>query len=1283
MIAKMKEMAHDVVLLQETNLSRKQDGEVAGREDGATNGGQGIESFYVQSQESPQRGGVAVWIRKPLCGELFREYASQPVQEAWVVVTVAPKAHVLVGNCYWNGNFTVEEWKREAGAAVERWSEIMEEWQGPVLIGGDFNCRNLAPFLKRLKEMGIWKSHQKSWPVPKVQRRAGYSTMSVRGKLLLKLMKKNGLNFARNSGLSSTFFRLSQGYESCLDYFLTRDDVSPAMNLSAVVTELDVGVDQYHLPIVVTARFEAALPHSFPRVKPRRFINKRGLRGNRGSAFIVGLAPVLKEWERLNPIAEEKDADPALRELAGTIMKFAEEELGTYEVRPRAQRWTAWYNPALKKKRAVLMEMTRKIHREMKRRNRVQRPLMREQVSEEILRQVVFDLMRRDRMTAVREYRCALKTAHRKFCRKQWDKLTSVGRKKTPGDRPPRATSALYRMLRLKRGAGKATRSAIRPPEDALVARLAKSAGGNLAGLVPGSEEANMFKEINECVDRAMAGESTPEEEARRAASCPLYRENRQNFKMLVAEVFPPEVFDAIQVMALNKASGLNGVVIDLLKSAARWVRNGFHRQRPEPQSAAGIVLQVLATLFTKLLKLELWPSVWKEALVVFIYKNRGKRNDAKNYRALAMVCHIAKILEVIQHKRNEFLDASLHDAQFGFRQEVGVYECILVQQAALWNFINVDPWTGNLYSPEERRYAILVFQDMAAAYDSFPHAVLLKRYAELGAPPNVLRFLKSILSGRSAQVPRQGGTAIRVDLDKGCGVGQGSVDSPLNFGVYVNPLLVTSFKFFLKQLKARMQLMTDIRVYGSKKKSANIAAFADDVETQFSSTEMANTYYASKGEAGAVSSEWAVANGCRWNLGKYKAQVMGKMAKSEYEKYPLKIGERVMEYPTEDVVNLGHVFPCDYKKLMCFSMIPASLNTVACLTASHSASEVTSMSTLVILQTLKTVVWQQVLYRAATSLRFRWHFTAVVAAEKLQRKCLRRAFSAYNLTRTHRLYLETGIFPIEYHIVVRQLCMLKKQFLGKSVSARLTARAVLGKTLYPPVSSGRALSDVEAKREGTLEYDVLQLFRFCNRPADDSVAQKVYNMVKKPVVECDKEDFKEIVKDLLREKLFEELKAKEGRECEGWMTRPLEEGGFVGKLKFGQEAYVKHGRWDAKYGFVWRVNRFNAPSFPGRPAHVYPCVMCHATAADDPHHFMSTCTDSEIVRLRDLFKKESAMINGLKFDISACDQDDSTHRTRIGALKKSLKILRKIYEARHRALPRGSAARFNFREPF
>ena len=111
---------------------------------------------------------------------------------------------------------------------------------------------------------------------------------------------------------------------------------------------------------------------------------------------------------------------------------------------------------------------------------------------------------------------------------------------------------------------------------------------------------------------------------------------------------------------------------------------------------------------------------------------------DPKNWRGLAMLSYVGKLLGNVMHIRLSCLNYWLHAMQGGFRPRRGVYEQGMVDFVTAWRHVMMNGDNlreGALRYKNKRRKLIMVFQDMAAAYDSFPHAVLMLRFARLATP--------------------------------------------------------------------------------------------------------------------------------------------------------------------------------------------------------------------------------------------------------------------------------------------------------------------------------------------------------------------------------------------------------------------------------------------------------------------------------------------------------------------------------------------------------------------
>ena len=85
-----------------------------------------------------------------------------------------------------------------------------------------------------------------------------------------------------------------------------------------------------------------------------------------------------------------------------------------------------------------------------------------------------------------------------------------------------------------------------------------------------------------------------------------------------------------------------------------------------------------LTYLFNHSFELSEFPTAWKEALVVPIHK-KGSMTDPGNYRPIALLPIVSKVLERIVHdKLSPFLQLLLHDKQSGFKKGDGTVPRLL-----------------------------------------------------------------------------------------------------------------------------------------------------------------------------------------------------------------------------------------------------------------------------------------------------------------------------------------------------------------------------------------------------------------------------------------------------------------------------------------------------------------------------------------------------------------------------------------------------------------------------
>lgn len=227
----------------------------------------------------------------------------------------------------------------------------------------------------------------------------------------------------------------------------------------------------------------------------------------------------------------------------------------------------------------------------------------------------------------------------------------------------------------------------------------------------------------------------------------------------------PEEVENVIRRLKNRKSVGIDEIPVSLLKHVAH------------------IISEPLAHIINLSFETGKFPSALKFSIVKPLYKNKGAKNDIKNYRPISLLNNISKIFEKIMHHQiTEFLENQriLSDQQNGFRKGKSTTRAIYQTINKIINTLN------------RRRTAAALCLDLTKAFDSVNHGTMLKKLDACGIRGAELQLIASFLENRWQCTEEVGKDGEKIRSEFGLvtrGVPQGAVLSPLLYILYTNDI--------------------------------------------------------------------------------------------------------------------------------------------------------------------------------------------------------------------------------------------------------------------------------------------------------------------------------------------------------------------------------------------------------------------------------------------------------------------------------------------------------------
>ena len=230
------------------------------------------------------------------------------------------------------------------------------------------------------------------------------------------------------------------------------------------------------------------------------------------------------------------------------------------------------------------------------------------------------------------------------------------------------------------------------------------------------------------------------------------------------------EVFVAIRKLRMGSAPGEDGILTDIVKTAADAVNNNKLRGH-------NTVVEALVLPFNFMFDNEVWPERWSSGVILPIHKH-DSRLDTSNYRPITLLSIVAKLFgSVVNARLQTFMEVtgSIADEQGGFRWNRGTPDQIFI-------------FRETVASRKERgQVTYAMYIDARKAYDTVWREQAYVRIHDAGVRGKLWRQLQAMHAGLSRRVRHPLGVSEWFPVDRG--VAQGAVESPLVYSCFIDGL--------------------------------------------------------------------------------------------------------------------------------------------------------------------------------------------------------------------------------------------------------------------------------------------------------------------------------------------------------------------------------------------------------------------------------------------------------------------------------------------------------------